>query len=234
MITNTTKPIRILLVDDHQSFLDGLKMLINASNSLMQVVGTANSRRDALSAAEQYKPDLILLDIDLGTDDGLEVLPELIEKTGAKVIMLTGIQEQIVHEQALVKGARGVLLKNSPGMVIIKAIEKVHNGELWANSDTLSKVFDNLKQRNSRKEATDPEQQKIDSLTMREREIIRRMAAGGSSTNKEIAGFLHISESTLKNHLTTIYSKLDLRNRIDLFKYALTHKLDKTHSRADE
>jgi two-component system, NarL family, nitrate/nitrite response regulator NarL len=234
MITNTTKPIRILLVDDHQSFLDGLKMLINANKSAMQVVSTANSRREALAAADNYKPDLILLDIDLGDDNGLEVLPELVEKTESKIIMLTGVQEQSVHEEAIMKGARGVLLKNSSGLVILKAIEKVYKGELWADSGTISKVLDHLKHRKSRKEAADPEQQKIDTLTPREREIICQMATDGSSTNKEIASRLYISESTLKNHLTMIYSKLDLRNRIDLLKYALTHNLDKPRNHADE
>ncbi|HSK71005.1 MAG TPA: response regulator transcription factor [Pyrinomonadaceae bacterium] len=229
MTTSTLRePIHILLVDDHQSFLDGLKMLINANKSSMQVVSTANSREEALKAAAEHKPDLILLDIDLGNDNGLEVLPELIEKTGAKVIMLTGVIDQKIHEKAIIGGARGVLLKNSTGQVILKAIEKVYNGEIWANSDTLSRVFDQLKYQKTGGKSDDPEQQKINSLTGREREIISLIVTEDSSTNKEIASRLFISESTLKNHLTTIYSKLGVKNRIDLLKYALTHKLDKS------
>lgn len=227
-MTNTLKkPIHILLVDDHQSFIDGLQMLINANKAAMQVIGTANNRDEALKAAAEHKPDLILLDIDLGNDNGLEVLPELIEKTDAKVIMLTGVQDQEVHERAILSGARGVLLKNSNGQIILKAIEKVHNGEIWANSDTLSRVFDQFKNNHSAKKSDDPEQRKIDSLTGREREIIRMIVTDDSSTNKEISRRLFISESTLKNHLTTIYSKLEVKNRIDLLKYALAHKLDK-------
>lgn len=222
------KPIDILLVDDHQSFIDGLKMLIDVNKTVMQVVSTANNREAALKAAAEHRPDLILLDIDLGDDNGLEILPELIEKTGAKVLMLTGVQDQQVHEKAIIDGAHGVLLKNSTGPTILKAIEKVYHGEIWANNDVLSKVLSQLKHQKPDKRSADPEQQKIDSLTAREREIINKIVTDDSSTNKEIAAGLFISESTLKNHLTTIYSKLGLRNRIDLFKYALTHKLNKS------
>ncbi len=149
-------------------------------------------------------------------------------------MMLTGIQDQMVHEKAIVSGARGVLLKNSPGQIILKAIEKVYKGEIWACSDTLSKVLDQLKNQQSGKIPDNPEHQKIDSLTAREHEIIQQIATGGSSTNKEIANRLFISESTLKNHLTTIYSKLEIRNRIDLLKYALINKLDKPYNQANE
>lgn len=213
-------------MDDHQSFIDGLKMLINTNKSVMQVVATANNREEALKAASEYKPDLILLDVDLGTDNGLEVLPEILEKTDAKVIILTGAQDQKIHEKAIIKGASGILLKNSTGQVILKAIEKVYNGEIWGNNQLLSKVLNQLKNQRFGEDSDDPEQQKIASLTAREREIISLIVTDDSSTNKEIAGRLFISESTLKNHLTTIYSKLALRNRIDLLKYAMTHKLD--------
>jgi DNA-binding NarL/FixJ family response regulator len=222
------KLIHILLVDDHQSFIDGLKMLIDANKSSMQVVGTANSRDEAIKAVNEYKPDLILLDIDLGSDNGLELLPELKKKTDAKIIILTGAQDQRIHEEAILNGANGVLLKNSTGQIILKAIEKVHHGEIWANNDLLSKVLNQFNKQRSGKASADPEQQKIDSLTARERQIISMMVNDGSSTNKEIAANLFISESTLKNHLTTIYSKLDVKNRIDLLKYALTHKIDKS------
>lgn len=230
MIAGTVKkPIQILLVDDHQSFIDGLQMLINSNKYVMQVIGTANNREEALKAAIEKKPDLILLDVDLGSDNGIEVLPELLEKTEAKVIMLTGAQDQKIHEEAILSGAHGILLKNSAGEIILKAIQKVYRGEIWANNDLLGKVLTRLQNPKSNKKSDDPEQQKIESLTTREKEIISMIANDGSSTNKEIAGCLFISESTLKNHLSAIYSKLGLRNRIDLLKYALTHKLDKSN-----
>ncbi len=82
------KPIRILLVDDHKSFLDGLSMLINSNKAAMQVIGTADSKTAVFDAVAETKPDLIMLDVDLGDDNGIEILPELTEKTDAKIIIL--------------------------------------------------------------------------------------------------------------------------------------------------
>ena len=222
-------PIRILLVDDHQSFSDGLRMLIDTNKTVMQVIGTASDRTEAINVAAANKPDIILLDLDLGNDSGLEILPELLEKTSAKVIILTGILDPSIHESAIIGGARGVLLKTDSAQVILKAIEKVYNGEIWVSNETLSKVLNRLSPQKGvhDKNPENPEAQKIASLTAREQEIIRAFVNKDSSTNKEIADSLFISDSTLKNHLTTIYSKLGVRNRIELFKYALTHKLDR-------
>ncbi|HEY8562284.1 MAG TPA: response regulator transcription factor [Pyrinomonadaceae bacterium] len=225
-------PIRILLVDDHKSFSDCLAMLIDTHKPVMKVVGEASNRREALTFAAQKRPDVVLLDIELGNDNGLDILPELLERATAKIIILTGTQTPEVHETAILRGAHGVLLKTDPAQVILKAIEKVHAGEVWISSQTLSRVLGQMTRQRSgrRNEETDPEKQKIAALTAREREIIRALVGGESSTNKEIADRLCISDSTLKNHLTTIYSKLEVKNRIDLLKYALHHKLDKTPS----
>jgi two-component system, NarL family, nitrate/nitrite response regulator NarL len=223
-------PIRILLVDDHRSFADGLSMLINANRSLMQVVGAAAGRNEALDAAAAAKPDVILLDVDLGDENGLDILPELAEKSRAKIVILTGIADPAVHERAVLAGAKGVLLKTDSAQVILKAIEKVHLGEIWLSNETLNKVLGKLTRRKSfaGESAADPEERKIASLTARERAIIRALVNKEFSTNKEIAESLFISDSTLKNHLTTVYAKLGVRNRIELLKYALTHGLDKS------
>jgi DNA-binding NarL/FixJ family response regulator len=217
--------IRILLTDDHKSFMDGLSMVIDSQSPAMEVVGTASNPADSIAAAIRLKPDLILLDMDLGDSISLDFLPELLEKTTAKVLMLTGLQNSDLHESAILKGARGVLLKGESAKVILKAIEKVHAGEIWASSATLSRVFNQMSG-GSRKQA-DPEAGKIADLTAREREIIATILTFEGSTNEEIADYLCISKSTLKNHLTTIYSKLGLKNRIDLLKYALAHKIAK-------
>jgi two-component system, NarL family, nitrate/nitrite response regulator NarL len=224
------KIIRLLLVDDHKSFSDGLAMLINTNKSVMEVVGKASNRREALNLATRVKPDIVLLDVDLGEDNGLEMLPEINAATDAKVIILTGAVDPEIHQAAILRGAQGVLLKTDPAQVILKAIEKVYKGEVWISNDTLNRVLGQLTQQRTGfgKKEIDPEEQKIASLTAREREIIRVLANDESSTNKEIADRLFISDSTLKNHLTTIYSKLEVKNRIDLLKYALNHKLDKS------
>jgi DNA-binding NarL/FixJ family response regulator len=134
------------------------------------------------------------------------------------------MQDPDLHDSAIVKGARGVLQKGESAKVILKAIEKVHAGEIWASNTMLTRV---LSQMNSSKKQIDPEAGKIADLTAREREIISALLTFDASSNEKIADHLCISKSTLKNHLTAIYSKLELKNRIELLKYALTHKLDK-------
>ncbi len=230
---NFKNPIRVLLVDDHKSFLDGLTMLINTDQSVMQVAGVAGSRDEALAAAAREKPDIILLDIDLGNDSGLDILPQLAAEKNAKIIILTGILDRDVHERAILLGAKGVLAKTEAAQVILKAITKVHEGEIWIGSDTLNSVLSHLTNKKSANRISkDPDERKIEGLTGREREIIRALVNNDSSTNKEIAESLFISSSTLKNHLTIIYSKLNVRNRVELFKYALTHGLDAANDRS--
>lgn len=221
MIKNS---IRILLIDDHKSFMDGLAMVINSQDPAMEVVGMASNRTEALAAVGELKPDLILMDIDLGDVSSLDFLPELLEKTSAKVLMLTGLQNPDLHDDAIVKGANGVLLKGDSAKVILKAIERVNAGEIWVSNTMLKRVLEQIK--NSKKQI-DPEAAKIANLTAREREIINALLTFDGSTNEEIARQLFISTSTLKNHLTTIYSKLDVKNRLQLMKYALNHKIEK-------
>ena len=199
-------------------------MVINSQSPSMEVVGMASNRAEAMTAVGELKPDLILLDMALGDSLSLNFLPELLEKTSAKVLMLTGLQNPDLHESAIVKGARGVLLKGESAKVILKAIEKVHAGEIWASNTMLIRVIDQI---NIGKKQVDPEGRKIADLTAREREIIDALLTFDGSTNKEIARQLFISTSTLKNHLTTIYSKLDVKNRVQLMKYALNHKIEK-------
>jgi two-component system, NarL family, nitrate/nitrite response regulator NarL len=167
---------------------------------------------------------VILLDMDLGNSTGLELLPELQKVCDSRVLFLTGTQDAALHKEAILKGGRGVILKTESAKVILRAIERVHEGEIWASNATLSSIFDQLNRRESG--PVDPELQKIASLTAREREIVAALVNLESSSNEELAGHLCIGNSTLKNHLTTIYSKLGVTNRIQLLKYALKHKLD--------
>jgi two-component system, NarL family, nitrate/nitrite response regulator NarL len=221
--TDADTPIRILLVDDHKSFVEAMTMVIDTQRPRMEVISSANNREDALTAAERECPDVILLDMDLGNSTGLELLPELQKVCDSRVLFLTGTQDPALHKEAILKGGRGVILKTESAKVILRAIERVHEGEIWASNATLSSIFDQLNRRENG--PVDPEIRKIASLTAREREIIGALVNFESSTNEELAHRLFISNSTLKNHLTTIYSKLGLANRVQLLKYALKHKL---------
>lgn len=220
------QPIRILLVDDHQSFLWGLMKLIESDGPRMKVIGTASDMPEALVMAEREQPDVILLDIDLHGVSSLESMSHLLNITKASVLVLTGLRETETRDRAMLSGARGVVQKEESAEVILKAIRSVHKGEIWLDRASTGRIFSKLL--NPLNGEASPERAKIGSLTAREREIIDVIITHGRSTNKEIAGHLNMSEHTLRNHLTSIYSKLEVENRLELAMYALKHDLNKT------
>ncbi len=220
-----TAPIRVLLVDDHRTILWGLEKLIESGKPSMQVVGSATSSSEALKAIEKTSPDVILLDLDLGDENGLDAIPGLIAASNAKVLVLTGLRDETVHHRAVLAGARGVIEKETRAESILMAIAKVHEGEIWLDRAATGKLLVEISRKSASRSATDPVQEKIATLTVREREIIGLAAANAGSTAKSIAEMLHISEHTLRNHLTSIYEKLGVANRLELFAFAHQHKL---------
>ena len=127
----------------------------------------------------------------------------------------------------MLSGARGIVQKEESAEIILKAIKCVYRGEIWLDRASTGRIFSKLL--NPLNGETSPEAAKIASLTAREREIIDVIITHGRSTNKEIAGHLNISEHTLRNHLSSIYSKLELENRLELAMYALKHGLSVTN-----
>jgi DNA-binding NarL/FixJ family response regulator len=223
---STAKPIRVFLVDDHASILWGLERLIQSGRPAMEAVGSATGCEQALERIVQAAPDIILLDIDLGRESGLDAIPRLLEASPAKILILTGVRDKAAHDKAVLAGARGVIEKEAPAETILLAISKVHEGQIWLDRAATGRIFSSLAQQRNDK-AQDPEQQKIASLTEREREIVARTVANAGAAAKEIAISLHISDNTLRNHLTSVYSKLGVSNRLELFAYAHRHGLDK-------
>ena len=219
------KTIRVLLVDDHKSLLWGLSKLIEGERPRMELAGTAGDMADAMTAARRESPDIILLDLDLKGASSLDSLPALLRESKARVIILTGGRDAELHDRAVLAGARGVINKEEPAETILKAIEKVHRGELWLDRAATGRVFSKLLNSGNDPQ-TSPETAKIAALTPREREIIKVLINQGSSTNKGIAGLLKMSEFTLRNHLTSIYGKLGISNRIELVMYAMKHGLN--------
>lgn len=220
------QPIRILLVDDHQSFLWGLVKLIESDGPRMKVIGTASDIAEALVIAEKEQPDVILLDIDLHGTSSLDSMSLLFKVSKASVLVLTGLRDTETRDRAMLSGARGVVQKEESADVILKAVRSVHRGEIWLDRASTGRIFSKLL--SPLNGEASPEVAKIDSLTPREREIIDVIITHGRSTNKEIAGHLNVSEHTLRNHLTSIYSKLEVENRLELAMYALKHDLNKT------
>jgi two-component system nitrate/nitrite response regulator NarL len=218
------KRIRILIVHNHTVVREGLCMLI-ANDLEMVVVGEAENSADALAIAARERPDVILVDLDLGAEDAIDSLSALIASTqGSRMLILTGTRDPEQHCLAVRLGAAGVFLKDQAGKILIKAIRKVHAGEAWLDRSMTAKVLTEFAHAGTHRR-NEPEAAKIETLSARERQVITLVAEGLKT--KQIAERLFISEKTVGNHLTTIYHKLDVSNRLELALYACRHKLAK-------
>jgi len=217
------QPIRVLVVDDHAIIREGLRDLI-VSRPDMTVVGDASTGADALRLARRERPDVVVLDLDLGADSGLALIPELLEASGpaTSIIVLTGVREAEKRDEAMALGARGVVLKEKGATELLSAIEKVHRtGECWFEPGAARRLLERQRTRSE-----DPEAAKIGSLTPTERELITCIGEG--LDNRQIAARMNIAESTVRNSLTRIYDKLEIQGgRLGLLVYAYRHGLVK-------
>lgn len=215
-------PIRIMLLDHHQMVREGLRLLLQQEPGL-EVVGEAGERQVALELLPSLCPDLILLELNLDGELDIEFIPQLLHKAGeARLILVTAISDPAIHRFAVQAGAMGVVEKKHPSSVLIKAIHKVHAGEVWIDRMMMAEVLTDLR-RIRQGEAADPEAAKIAQLSEREREVIRLVGEG--LRNKEIAQRLSISEVTVRHHLTSIYNKLGVSDRLELTIYAYQNGL---------
>lgn len=218
-------PIRVMIVDDHKTMLWGLERLIESAQPRMELVGTANSCAEMLATVSAAKPDVILLDLDLNGENSADALPDLQRLSQGQVLILTGGRDPATQQAAIMKGARGVVSKDEGADVLLLAIERVHAGEVWINRMMMGKLLGAMSASPGKEANPDPDLAKIASLTERERAIVRAMVEKRGDKSQVIAETLHISEHTLRNHLTVIYDKLGARNRLDLFAYAVEHGL---------
>jgi two-component system, NarL family, nitrate/nitrite response regulator NarL len=219
--------IRIFIAEDHQITLWGLRQLVEASGRRMEVVGTACTPSELMNHDAIGDTDVILLDLDLGGEDMGAALGRLRERCPGHVLVITGADSVSTHRDVMLKGARGVIHKSEPAESILRALEKVSQGEIWLNRLLLGQVMGmltNAEQRPAPREV-DPEAARIDSLTGRERDIIAAMVRSSGAKQLAVASDLGISEHTLRNHLTTIYSKLCVHGRLELHVYAVAHGL---------
>jgi DNA-binding NarL/FixJ family response regulator len=216
--------IGVLLVEDHQTMLWGLHKLVDGERPRMAVVGAARTCADALAKAAQLAPDVILLDLDLDGVCMIDFLPELLANGLSRALLLTAERSTGTLDLAVRRGARGILHKEVPAEQVLKAIEKIHRGELWFDADTMGRVFGQLFDTRSA-QPSDPELVKHAALTARERDIVSATVEHSGSANHELAERLFISEHTLRNHLTSIYRKLGVASRLELYVYAVRHAL---------
>jgi DNA-binding NarL/FixJ family response regulator len=214
--------VRIFLVDDHELLRAAIRSLLGEVETLA-VVGEAGDRAQALARIEKEQPDIILLNADLKTGDGLEMLPDLLDIcSSARVLVLTDSGDPTIHRKAMLLGAAGVLMKDKPPDLLMKAISRIHAGEAWFDRSTTATMLEELSPRNKTK-LLDPDQLKIESITEREREVIKLVGEG--LKNKQIAERLFISDITVHHHLTSVYSKLQVKDRLELLIYAYRNRL---------
>src|SRR5262245_37568692 len=218
-----SKGVRILLINNHVTFCAGLRVLIESHRGL-NVIGEARGRGDALAIAAHDRPDIILLDLDLDGANGLDLLTELrAAAKGARFLVLTGLRDPTAYYRALQMGASGIVLKEQIVESLTLAIKEVYAGKAWLDGAVMAKVLDCLSRGIEKAAPTDSEVAKVATLTGREREIIALVSKG--LRNQQIADRLFISEGTVRNHLTTIFSKLELSDRCELIVYFYQHRL---------
>lgn len=206
------KQIRAFIVEHQPVMRYGLKMLLDASDDIT-AVGEADTGEVALRSIPACTVDVVLLDLDVAGEDGVSVIGRIADApSGAKVLVATGLRDPERHRAALLAGARGLVTKEKPGEVILTAIRKVHEGQLWFERHLLETAVS----RSISRERLSPPLH--DAFTRREREIVSLIANG--LKNSEIAARLHITTKTVRNHLTSIFLKLGVSDRLALLVHA--------------
>jgi len=205
-------PIRLVLVDDHPLFLDGLEVLLRMEPDF-EVLARCTSGRDALRKVEELKPDVLILELRMPELAGVEVLREMgARKLATRAIVLTASNDQAEIFEAVRLGARGVVLKTMAPRFVIEAVRKVHAGQIWVERKTMARgVEDLLRRETGREEARE-------RLTQRELAMLRMVGKG--LPNRRIGERLFVTEGTVKVHLHNIYKKTGAEGRLALVRMA--------------
>jgi DNA-binding NarL/FixJ family response regulator len=208
----------VLIVDDFPLLRHGLKALLSEQADIA-VVGEASTAEEARVMAEKLLPAVMLLDLDLPDGDGLEVLVHVRERhPQVKVIAMAGPDDDSYLTEAVKRGATGYLLKTASAPLILAAIRTVAQGGTWLQREMTGKLFEEFNRLiEVRREETDS------SLTQREVEVLALIAQG--LKNRDIAEKLFISPRTVKVHVSNLFRKLGLSDRVQATRYAIRHRL---------
>lgn len=217
------RPIQVFLIAPPMTCW-GLERLLETTYPRMQLSGACGTIESALAEIERLGPDVVMAVLD--EDTNMEELA-LLPAKGANVLVVTALHDLTVLDQVVMCGVRGVVHTSDPPAALLKAIEKVQQGELWIDRMATGRIFLQMARKKAA-QGMSPEDQKISTLTSRERQTIAAVAGDAKAPAKVIASRLCISEHTLRNHLTSIYSKLELSSRLDLYAYATRHRLTET------
>jgi DNA-binding NarL/FixJ family response regulator len=204
--------VRIMLVDDHEVVREGLKTLLTRREGF-QVIAQAGTVADAITEAARANPDVIVMDVRLPDGSGIEACREIREaQPDTKVIILTSYADDDAVFAAILAGASGYVLKQTRGGAVADAIAAVARGESLLDPSVTQKVMERMRSANARKEK-DP----LDALNDQEHKILALIAEG--KTNKEIAAEVFLSDKTVKNYVSSILTKLNLRRRSEAAAY---------------
>lgn len=212
------KTVRVLLVDDHEVVRLGLTTLLEDLPGVM-VVGEAGSGREALQLCQSLEPDLVILDIRLPDQSGVEVCRQILARWAhLKVIILTSYVSDDLIAETILAGAAGYVRKQVGNQELVRAIEAVRNGEALLDPQTTQQVLQRLRRTEGLLEAD-----AFRNLTRRELEVL--LLVSQAKNNRELAQILTVSEKTVRNHVSNLLEKLNLSNRVELATYAVKHHL---------
>ena len=221
----SAEAISILIADDHRILRQGLRVLLETQPGF-RIVGEACDGEEAIKLVRELKPDILLLDFRMPRRPGLEALRELAASSSpVRTIILAAEVAKTEIVEAIQLGARGVVLKESATEVLVECICSVMAGRYWIGKEKVSDLVEAVHSLLPRAAARPAS--KSFGLTPRELEIVAAIVAG--YTNKDIAQLFSITENTVKHHLTKIFDKLGVSNRLELALFAAEHQLKTSH-----
>lgn len=214
--------IHIIIIDSHNLVRSGLSLILQKEPDMI-MVGDAGNSNDALRLIAEKKPDIILLKLDPEGDMSLDLIPRLLSTWHhGRIILLVRREESGICIKAVEEGVLGIVFKTVTAEVLYKAIRKVHSGEVWIEHSILASLLSGIS-RAKLGLSNNQDAQRIAQLSNRERGVIRLIGQGYK--NKQIAENLCISETTVRHHLTSVYGKLGVTDRLELLIYANRNKL---------
>ena len=212
------RPLRLLVVDDHEVVRQGLVSLLERREHF-QVVAEAGTAAEAVEMARKFEPDLVVMDVRLPDGSGIEACREIrAEFPATRVVILTSYPDEEAVLSAIIAGASGYLLKQIRSRDLISALESVGRGESLLDPAVTEKVLDRV-----RRIATGTYTDELAQLTQQEQKILLLVAEG--KTNKEIASEVFLSDKTVKNYVSSILSKLNLERRAQAAAFVARHRM---------
>ena len=222
-------PIRVLVCGEQPIGLLGLMQVIDSAPQRIVRVGTATHFYELDSHPALIDTEVLCLDLGMRLASSLGSLADLVVKRGVKLIVLTEDNNFAQHEDAVISGALGIVMKSHPTSEVLNAIERVHAGEAWVDRMLMATVIKRRSMHDDRSPLVNDEQtRRVASLTVKERQVISMIVEHRGAKGFVVAEALGISEQTLRNRLTFIYDKLGIRGKLDLYLYALANGLGPT------